>query len=71
MNPKLLLSQAKDMLENDVLKNPDVNAGMMIHVIPDIARLSGTLRSFDESVLAYGASIYAYTAIQWLEKHFN
>jgi hippurate hydrolase len=27
--------------------------------------------TFDETVLAYGAGIYAYTAIQWLEKHFN
>ena len=36
------LEGAKDMLKNDVLKSPDVDAGMMIHVIPGMPFSTGT-----------------------------
>ena len=52
------LEGAKDMLKNDVLKNPDVDAGMMIHVIPGIPFSNGTAIVCDGGVSAPAADYF-------------
>lgn len=52
------LSGAKNMIENSVLKNPDVNGAMMIHVMAGLPLKTGTIIVSSEGVGAPAADYF-------------
>lgn len=57
-----LLSGAKDCIENGVLETPKVDAGMMLHMLPNLPFPSGTL-IFSKGIVAPGADFFTVKII--------